>query len=186
MDRVLSCECGREHSVSSSQAGQEIHCRCGKILPVPTLRGMRQLPLADSPAQSLEQSANGGDKSVREWQGWRGMGLAVSMACFLIAASFCGWYALQRSRIDTSFTVQQEVQAGDAMIDSFDPATLSEMWHSFGQMGMQLKRYPDFYLYQLYAADLTQNALIAGAIAAGCALIGLGIWLTTPKLRTQG
>ena len=48
MDRLLSCECGQVHRVSRSQAGQEIKCGCGKILPVPTLRGLSDLPLANT------------------------------------------------------------------------------------------------------------------------------------------
>lgn len=181
MDRVLVCECGKEHFVSTSQAGQELQCSCGKIIPVPTLRGLRELPLAQVSTDQLLAAANRGDLTKRQWQGWRGVTLAATMAGFLIAAICCGWFTMQRLSIDTSYTVAQEQAAGDAMIDSFDPNTLAAMWHTFGQIDMRFKRYPNFYLYQLYAAERTQFAKIAGAIAAGFAAIGLVIWLSTPK-----
>lgn len=183
MDRVLSCECGKKHYVSSSQAGQELQCSCGKIIPVPTLRGMRDLPLAEAAPETPVTAANRGDSSKRQWQGWRGITLAVTMGCFLIALFSCGWYVLQRTRVDASYTAAQELEAGEAMIDSLDPNALSLTWHAFGQMGMSYKHYPAFYLVQLYAEEQTQYAQIAGAIAAGFAAIGLGIWLTTPKLN---
>lgn len=181
MDRVLSCECGKEHYVSNSQAGQEIQCSCGKIIPVPTLRRLRDLPLAQAATVQPAATATRGELSKRQWQGWRGVTLAVTMAGFLVATIACGWFSLQRWSIDTSYTVAQELVAGDVMIDSFDPNTLSTMWHNFGQMDMRRKHYPEFYLYQLYAAERTRLAQITGAIAAGFAAIGLVIWLTTPK-----
>lgn len=181
MDRVLSCECGKEHYISSSQAGQEIQCSCGKIIPVPTLRRLRDLPLAQAATEQAATTANRGDLRKRQWQGWRGIALATTMAGFLVAAVACGWFSLQWWSIDTSYTVAQELVAGDAMIDSFDPNTLSNMWHSFGQMDMRRKHFPEFYLYQLYAAERMRLAQISGAIAAGLAAIGLVIWLTNPK-----
>lgn len=181
MDRVLSCECGKEHYVSNSQAGQEIQCSCGKIIPVPTLRRLRDLPLAQAVAEQPLAAANRGDLSKRQWQGWRGITLAIAMAGFLVAAIACGWFSLQRWAVDTSYTVEQELVAGDAMIDSFDPNTLSEMWHSFGQIDMRRKHFPEFYLYQIYAGERVILAQIAGAIAAGFAAIGLVVWLTNPK-----
>lgn len=181
MDRVLSCECGKEHYVSSSQAGQEIQCSCGTMIPVPTLRGLRELPLAQVATEQPLTAANRGDKSKRQWQGWRGITLAITMAGFLIAAIFCGRFTLQRSMIDTSYTLTQELDAGGAMFDSFDPNTLSSMWHTFGEIDMRNKFYPIFYRLQLYAANRTRMALISGAIAAGFAAIGFGIWLSTPK-----
>jgi hypothetical protein len=52
MDRLLRCTCGRDLVVSNSQAGQELTCACGKIVAVPTLRGLAALPLAQALAQT--------------------------------------------------------------------------------------------------------------------------------------
>jgi hypothetical protein len=182
MDRLLSCECGQVHRVSRSQAGQEIKCGCGRILPVPTLRALSNLPLAE-PESPVSDAATtrGASAASGSWQGWRGTTLAFAMAGFLIASIFCGWFSLQRWLVDTSYSVDQEIEAGEAMIDKFDPNTLASVWYTFGQMGMRNKQYPPFYLAQLYAAERVQFAQIAGGIALGFAAIGLILWLTNKK-----
>jgi len=43
----LPCSCGQSVRVSTSQAGQTVHCTCGAPLEVPTLRGLRSLPPDD-------------------------------------------------------------------------------------------------------------------------------------------
>lgn len=43
---LLTCSCGRQHTVETGQAGESISCECGATLPVPTLRQLRQLPEA--------------------------------------------------------------------------------------------------------------------------------------------
>ncbi len=55
----LPCACGQSVSVSASQAGQTVGCSCGAQLEVPTLRGLRELPLSDAPA---------GAKRVSTWE----------------------------------------------------------------------------------------------------------------------
>ncbi|MBI3838225.1 MAG: hypothetical protein HY288_09875 [Planctomycetia bacterium] len=52
----LSCTCGQSVSVSASQAGQTVRCSCGAQLEVPTLRGLRELPLSDAPADAKRPS----------------------------------------------------------------------------------------------------------------------------------
>jgi hypothetical protein len=37
----VTCECGATAPVAASQAGTEIHCRCGKSIIVPTLSALR-------------------------------------------------------------------------------------------------------------------------------------------------
>lgn len=195
MDRLLSCECGKTHRVSRSQAGQEIKCDCGKILSVPTLRGLSDLPLAEADPQKSEESS--GPRTGRVvtrgaqaaspggWQGWRGITMALAMAGCLIASISCGWFSLQRWSVDTSYTVEQEIEAGDKAFDELDPNALSSVWYTFGQMGLREKQYPYFYLARLYADQRTQFAQIAGSIALGFAAIGLVVWLTTkPKPLT--
>ena len=191
MDRLLSCECGKTHRVSRSQAGQEIKCDCGKILSVPTLRGLANLPLAESSPQTPGESSSRhtgravtrGDRAASPggWQGWRGITMALAMAGCLIASVSCGWFSLQRWLVDTSYTVEQEIAAGEKAFDELDPNALSSVWYSFGQMGLRDKQYPIFYWARLYAEQRVQFAQTAGGIALGFAAIGLVVWLTTKK-----
>lgn len=189
MDRLLSCECGREHIVAPSQAGQEIKCDCGKIVAVPTLRGLSKLPLAtQAPTADYNTPASGasltaGSGTNRAWQGWRGPAIAVASAGFFIALAACCWYSLQRLNIDTSYTVAQEIEAGNEMLDSYDANLLSNVWHGFGKMGLRSKEPPVFFMWNIYAQDRTRRALISGGIAATFAAIALGIGLSARRKR---
>lgn len=193
MDRLLSCECGQTHRVSRSQAGQEIKCDCGKILSVPTLRGLSDLPLADAAPQeayantsrqpSMAATRGARTASPGGWQGWRGITMALAMAGCLIATAACGWFSLQRWMVDTSYTVEMELENGNKGFDALDPYALSSVWDAFGQVGLREKMYPNFYWARLYAEQRVQFAQIAGGIAIGFAAIGLVIWLTTKKSK---
>jgi hypothetical protein len=44
---LLDCSCGAQHSVTAQQAGGQIACRCGATVAVPTLRKLRELPVAE-------------------------------------------------------------------------------------------------------------------------------------------
>ncbi len=194
MDRLLICECGKAHRVSRSQAGQVIQCDCGANLSVPTLRGLSDLPLAETyPQAAGELSARQtGTVAARKsatpaaggWQGWRGITMALAMAGCLIASIFCGWFSLQRWRVDTSYTAEQEIEAGEKAFDELDPYALSSVWYTFGQMGLREKQYPIFFWARLYAEQRVRFAQIAGGIAIGFAAIGLVVWLTTKKSKS--
>ena len=194
MERLLSCECGRQHRVAGSQAGQTVTCQCGKSLAVPTLRGLTALPPADpAPAAADTPGAAGAagearatsrrDTASRRWQGWRGPALAVTTAGLLIALAACGWFAWDRYTIDTSYSVEAEIEAGNQMFETYDPGGLSEAWHGFGKMGLRSKQPPAFFLWQLYAEDRERRALISGGVAALFAALAATIVLTAPRQR---
>ncbi len=177
MDHLLKCACGRELVVSRSQAGQEIQCDCGASIRVPTLRGFASLP----PAQQAE------DKPLAEantsWQGWRGPAIAFASAGFLIAASFCGWFLTQRLAIDTSYTADTEIVAGNELFEVYDPEDLSLVWDSFEKTGMVAKDRPEFFWWNLYAKERETLASISGAFAAGFGLLALGVWISARSTK---
>jgi hypothetical protein len=186
MDRLLSCECGREIRISQSQAGQEIECACGRMVAIPTLRGLSELPVAapESTANAPNNTrgtTRGANTKKNHWQGWRGISMAMTMAACLIASLACARFLLQWWGIPKGYTAASEIEAGEKMIDTYDPALLSSVWHTFGYMGMRTKNFPDFYLFALYAEERMRYAQYAGAIAAGFAVLGFVIWITTRR-----
>lgn len=46
---ALSCPCGNQVEVSEAQAGSWAKCSCGRDVPVPSLRELRQGPASSSP-----------------------------------------------------------------------------------------------------------------------------------------
>ncbi len=182
MDRLLSCECGREHLVSQSQAGQEIKCDCGKILPIPTLRGLSELPLAKTaPSTPNAPSARGAQVSSSGWEGWRGPAIALTSAGLLIACAACGWYLFQRWSVDTSYNIQTEIEAGERILASSDPNELSATLDAFGQMGLRAKDPPNFHLWNLYAESRVRLAKISGIVAGVFAGLTFLLWVTVKR-----
>lgn len=191
MERLLTCQCGRVHVVSRSQAGQQLPCDCGQSVSVPTLRGMADLPLAQPASAAATPSAGGGPPSSNEatanraWQGWRGPLMALASAGCLIALAFCGWYSFQRFAIDTSYTPETEIANGRNLLDSYDANSLTTVWHEFSVMGLNRKSPPVFHLWNLFAKELEQKALTSGAIAAGFALVALAVAWSAKRSRRK-
>lgn len=42
---LVSCTCGEQLRVRLSQAGEQLNCKCGANVSVPTIRGLKQLPV---------------------------------------------------------------------------------------------------------------------------------------------
>lgn len=42
---LVSCNCGEQLRVRVSQAGEQLTCQCGATVSVPTIRGLKQLPV---------------------------------------------------------------------------------------------------------------------------------------------
>lgn len=102
----------------------------------------------------------------------------------IIAAAFCGWYSLQRSRINTSHTAQEEIAAGTEIFRQFGADELSMIFNEFETHGLGRKERPEFYLWNAYAKDLEYRASVWGAIAGLFAVITLGIWISARMGRT--
>ncbi len=188
MEYLLSCECGHDHVVSKSQAGQDIKCSCGKNLLVPTLRGLVKLPLAqNAPVQAQTKRATDSHNKDPDhstgWQGWRGPTIALISAVFMIATISGAWYALQRFGIDTSYTADVEIEAGAELLDAYDPNQLSLVWESFSSLGLRSKQRPEFFLWNQYAEDREMRAKICATVAAVSGLLAAGIWVSTKRRK---
>lgn len=174
MDHLLSCTCGKEHVVSRSQADQEIKCECGNWLRIPTLRGFSELPVAGASPTSETPS-----KAV--WRGWRGSTMAICSAIFLIAALASGWFLLQRSLLDTSYTAEMDIENGREVFDQQGPNQLTDIWNDYETFGLGNKVRPNYYLWSQYAHERVMLAKIAGSVAAVFGLGAAVIWFTAPR-----
>ncbi len=180
MGYLLTCECGREHTVTRSQAGQVIPCVCGQSIRVPTLRGLSKLPLAPDPSASAGTST-----SRSAWAGWRGPTLSLTTAIFMIATAACLWFSLQRYMIDTSYTTETEIAAGNELFDVYAPEELSLVWNDYEKFGLGRKTRPQFYLWERYAKQRQRYAVTSGSIAAFFGLLSIGIWLSARLKAAQ-
>ena len=184
MDYLLTCDCGRKHTVSRKQADQLIECSCGQSLRVPTLRGLAKLPPAtegaDSPPGDTAASTIS-KNGENPWSGWRGPCMAAACGGLIVSLAFASWYLLQRVSIDTSYTTEMEIAEGNKIFDLYTPEDMSLVWHSFESLGIGAKEPPLFIRWNRYAEDRALRASIAGGIAAACGIAAAGIWLSSRR-----
>ncbi len=179
MDHQLTCTCGKIIRVSRSQAGQELACECGQKLQVPTLRGFGQLPLADSEPNATAVAER------KAWGGWRGTIFATACAVFVLSFLPCAYYLYIRSQIDTSYTVADEIAAGNSNYDAMGMEMLVAEWTRFERSGLGPKNKPTFYWMKQFARENEILAMVTGSIAALSMLVGAAAWITAPKVQRQ-
>ncbi len=114
-----------KNRVTRSQAGQSLTCECGETLQVPTLRGLSQLAVA------ADETIAASSVDRKSWGGWRGSILAAGCAVFVIFLLPCAYYIYVRSQLDTSYTVADEIAAGEANYDAMDMPMLFTDWVNF-------------------------------------------------------
>lgn len=156
---LLSCECGQQHTVDQTQAGESLVCSCGRTLDVPQLRVLRTLPAATSESGATKQSSS--------WTVWHGAAmLAVIVALIGIGVIF----ALPRAALPSA---TKETILLD--LDKKQPKDIWLLW-AFLQSGIDTA--PDPTMQRLIKDKAQIKALryvaIGGTAAALLAAIGFG------------
>lgn len=124
---LLPCECGKGIAIDVKQAGQQIACECGKLLEVPTLRGVRKL----QPVQASETSS----RKTNEWNASRGMIFAGSLILFVIGGtvSFFGYDGLRGT---PNITRELERASFDKSIEEMSLDETYETWKRVREHGL--------------------------------------------------
>lgn len=177
MEHLLTCDCGVQHAISRSQAGQQIQCECGQPLQIPTLRGLSQLPVAGEQVQTAVAK-----QAV--WSGWRGPAIAIASAVFVIAGLASARFGMQYLSVDTTFTEESAIELGNEVLEGYGPLDLNIVWNEYAAKGMGPKQRPDFFLWNKYAGERRILATIAISIAGGFGLIALAIGFTAPRKKS--
>jgi hypothetical protein len=79
---VVTCSCGEKFRVRSSQAGEQLQCKCGATVSVPTIRALKQLETVKD-----EQAVSAATPST--WQGpiFATGVLALFVGCLVLAGT---------------------------------------------------------------------------------------------------
>ncbi len=177
----VTCTCGKEIPVQASQAGQNLTCECGQAVSVPKLRELR---LLSNPFGST--SVVGAEKvSARGWHVGYGSIAALSLAVALGTFLTTGYYLVNRLMINDSVTIEDEIRAGNVMIDQFSNAELIELYYDINQAGLgQRSTPPSWYLDKLWAEYFENKAIQYGIGFAASLGIGLFfLWISTNARR---
>ncbi len=164
MHYQLTCPCGAKHAVTVSQAGQSLTCSCGNSLEIPTLRGLKELPVIEPTAEPARRAIDkpaGGRPSMA-------VGLLVTV-CFL-ALSTAVFYGYWRVVLDTSQTEESERQAAFELLDQADPVVLSDAWDQYSTTGLGPPNKPTFYYVEQKRKQLETGLAIASGVAVAAAL----------------
>lgn len=168
----LTCTCGAKHAVTVSQAGQSLICSCGNSLAIPTLRGLKELPVAQPAATQSVRAID--QPTVARPSIWIG----VLVTIFFLAMPVAIFYGYSRWTLDTSLTEESERSAAFEAFDQGDPAILSEAWEQFSSTALGPPNKPSFFYVQQKRQELEMGlaislgvALVAG-LAAGALSAG--------------
>lgn len=168
---LLPCACGQRVTVTTAQAGSRVRCGCGRMLDVPTLRGLSRLEVAGAGREGPHR---------RTWGPLRGGlfagGLLVA-AAGLVLVAFYGARSLQLSAlaVDRSAEVVREEAA---YIDQRTPAELLDLWKAERDEGLGESRMPIWVaaqqrrrLFHFWMA-VGAGGVVLGVAAAAAAVVG--------------
>ncbi|MCA9193656.1 MAG: hypothetical protein KDB03_17915 [Planctomycetales bacterium] len=163
----MTCSCGRNIKVTTSQAGAELHCECGQSVLVPTLRGMQHLPFAES----LEEVPS--KTSAAKWAGGRGITMATftGIAIFCISLSALFYFRWYVSRTD--FTVEDQLAAEREVFTNFPPQDVAKVWMEFQSHGITSKEAPEYFRWSVYAGEQWILGSISSGIGCFCLIAAL-------------
>lgn len=165
----LDCPCGATHLVTTSQAGQEVCCSCGRTLPIPTLRELRELPPAEAEAHSSARPIDRPDRRRPSIL----VGVMFIIIVFAVPAAI--FFAYQRLTMDTSYTEALDREQAFAELDRATPGQLSATWDEFSTQSLGVPSKPTFYYVQAYRRTLEWRIAIASGIALLAAIIAASV-----------
>lgn len=177
MQYLLSCPCGKQTPVASSQAGETVRCKCGELLEVPTLRGLRQLPVAEEPGAEREAAGQ------PFWSLGLGLlfvsGVALTLISLVVIVSLAGY-------ISTLETEPPEMYTPDQFRELMSDMTADRLWDSWTQL-RDLEQFP---LRQPsdppWIAERFQRSLSIGMMVASGLIGALGIAMAGAAISRRG
>ncbi len=161
---LLPCTCGRQVVVTPSEAGNRVTCSCGAVLDVPTLRAMRQLPVAETAAEAPAVPS-----PASRWNAAAALVL-LGAVVVLIGVGLCVYFWSHRPRpVD---------------VDSLRPADTWYLWQQLRQMPRRTAQH-DLWIrvHQVYRLWMT---LAFAVVALGGALVVVGFLLRKQPASRAG
>lgn len=176
---LLPCSCGQKTPVFISAAGTEVTCVCGKILPVPSIRGLRELELealktADSP------------RPTTTYAGWdiRGIVFVIGLLAALVGFGLAGWHGYVWSQVDTTNHEHVFLEEIEHRIDEQSPLQLLDIWKHVTKDGLGDYEEPLHRQWQKISDDAWQMLQVGVLmVVGGVAAVGYSLFAGTANRR---
>lgn len=115
---LLTCACGRQHTVETRQAGESLACDCGAKIAVPALRQLRQLPEAGAETTAVAQPA---------W-GFRQGAITVSLLLAAVCLAIAGASRYSEQPVPTLDTEKYSENV-DRLVGNMTPLEGWQRWN---------------------------------------------------------
>jgi type IV secretory pathway TrbD component len=125
------------------------------------------------------------DAKQSVWTGWRGPAIAAAALGLVISGWFTTKFLLQLQMLDTSHTMEREIEASNELFDAYAPEDLSLVWASYEEVGLRQQFVPDFERLRRYALARKYLALINGSVAAAFLMMVVGIWFSAFRAKKR-
>ncbi len=184
MKYLFPCsQCGAQHEVVRTQAGEKLSCSCGAELEIPSFRDFRHL----QPASASGTDASGrGRKPINDLP--RRLVLVAGMLLIAIGLVVGSYGGLLRTGIHVPERQPGRDPEVDAVIDDLSPTDAFELWVSYRDQGLGPYRVPYRYMAEWTRGFYTRFFLVGlGLVGLGIVLVGVTMcWPTrrTPPART--
>lgn len=160
---LLACECGANHTVERSQAGQTIECECGKAVEVPSIRGLAALPVA-APSEAAVAAAAAAPPTT--WSPLRGLMFTGGLIVGVISAGVLIWSLMGISALG-EYTIDRTPEVLDMVkqdVDQFDLEQTYAEWLDLRDQGLGETFTPGWTAAQDFVGTLKTRATIAGIL----------------------
>lgn len=176
MKYLFPCsECGTNHKIDIAQAGQRITCACGAALEVPTMRGIRQLEVAEP---------TGGETADKPaWSPRLGAAFVGGVALMVLGLIVVGMGVIGWSRLVVPDPVAYDPRHTDEMLESLSPMATFELWEDVKKAGLGPYQKPAYLMANEAKTKLTWILVSGGIVTAVGLIVVVGATMAGRRTR---
>jgi hypothetical protein len=168
---LVTCVCGHQLPVELGQAGEQLTCVCGANVAVPTLRQLRQLPVA--------AAAEPMPPATHSWGARQG---AITASLILATLLLLGAAASRYSeRPLPKFHPEAQIKMVDQFLTKKSPAELWQIWtenyRQLGDKGFTAMEDPRTAPIQQDIDQHRRIQLVLAALAGTLIAVAIVLWL---------
>jgi hypothetical protein len=166
MKYLLPCDkCGEKTPIDVNQAGQQATCRCGQMLEIPSLRGIRELEVLDDVGTSVSRSA---------WSVGRRVVFVIGLVVCVIGLAVLCIAIINRTQIEVPERPVANFEEISAEMDAMTPAQAWDEWTQLRAEGLGHYYPPNYVRAQRAVSVLRTFMVVSASVAIAGLLMSVG------------